>query len=812
MSEAKQFGYTANPLVDWEKCYRTGNLSRPLELVGAPASNAGDAFHEAWALSKALKLLDQGTQLTQLTVEGVRDAAETDINANWDGVDCALYFDDNDFPEKSRVELVQLKYSVASKSKKWTLSRFCASNKRNGNNSVARRLADAFKSASKGKKAEQVSRSISVKLVTNQPIAIDLQEKISKGAKGKLSGDAFDTLKRATGLGVRQLKLFFGVLSLEGDQLARAELREGNTLAVADLIQNPVKDMADSLQLKIQERMGPEPTRTITRETVLSWFKLGRNEGLFPCEPRLQPTQSILERKVTSELANALATNPIVVFHGKGGCGKTTTAMSLEMELPEGSKVVIYDCYGAGSYRDQSRPRHQSFQAFTQLSNELARLTNSPLFFPYQDRDDMAPSFRHKLEIAAKIFAEENPTSLLVFVIDAADNAVSQANSHTPPHKCFVHQLVSFRELPENVRFVVSSRTSRLGSLNLPEAVPDIPCSPFMLKETEAYLQLHGLKGSEHSIEDFHELSRGVPRIQANALTGATSLEEAIGFLKPNGKSLSDLFGALIQEAFDRGGIDITRGRLCAALTELAAPIPPDILAEVCGLSNSVTEDLINDLGLNLRVSERGVEFSNEDFEAFCEDESLAELQVVRTLIADLLVSKRLSSSYAATHLFDVLVAAERKSELGKFLAEQEGTGAISDPVLRRRVDLVRLQATLHVATYDQDEIGVCETIFVGAEALRAAGKVDQLIADNADLSAAFVSDTVSSLVLNDPEERSRQGPVLMQLAADKARQHKNFECSRQLKRGNEWIHQRRFSSAALRECPSSGFLAPKAA
>lgn len=201
-------------------------------------------------------------------------------------------------------------------------------------------------------------------------------------------------------------------------------------------------------------------------------------------------------------------------------------------------------------------------------------LTNTPLFYPYQDREDMAPSFRHKLETASKIFAAQKPKSLLVFVIDAADNAVSQANSHTPPHKCFVHQLISFQDLPKNVRFVVSSRTSRLETLNIPEDMCHVPCPPFQIEETKAFLQLHGLIGSEHSVEDFHLLSRGVPRVQTNALTSAATLGEGIDFLKPNGKSLSNLFGEMINEAFDRGGIEITRSRLCCALTELSAPIP----------------------------------------------------------------------------------------------------------------------------------------------------------------------------------------------------------------------------------------------
>jgi len=105
-------------------------------------------------------------------------------------------------------------------------------------------------------------------------------------------------------------------------------------------------------------------------------------------------------------------------------------------------------------------------------------------------------------------------------------------------------------------------------------------------------------------------------------------------------------------------------------------------------------------------------------------------------------------------------------------------------------VDLSRLRAALHIASNDQDDIAVGETIFVGAEALRSAGKVDDLILSNADLSSAFFDETIASLVLNDPSERSRQGPVLFHLARDKAKLNKPFESRLNLRAAEEWMRQ----------------------
>ncbi len=421
-------------------------MSKKQTLSGAPASNAGDAFHETWALREALRLLDPASGLTALYVEGVRDSAETDNSANWDGVDCALYFDKEDEPEASRIDLIQLKYSALSPQKAWTLTRFCNSTKNSGNNSVARRLADAFNGASKEKTTEQVRKSVSVRLVTNQPITKALLEEIRKIARGDLNGAAFDQLQKATKLSKTRIILFCECLTLKGGEDSRDVLRAETTLTLSELLQAPPADTIDGLLMKIRSYMMPEGSRGIDKAIVLSWFNLGQEEALFPRQPRLECPSVLMPRTVTVDLAKTVIAHPLVCFHGDGGCGKTTTAQTLEAALPAGSCTILYDCYGGGSYRDQSQPRHRPFEAFMQLSNELARATNTPLFFPYSNRQDMASAFRAKLVKAAELFDMERPGALLVIVIDAADNAVHAATYPTPPQECFVRQLVTFRE------------------------------------------------------------------------------------------------------------------------------------------------------------------------------------------------------------------------------------------------------------------------------------------------------------------------------------------------------------------------------
>ncbi|MGH1417900.1 MAG: ATP-binding protein [Hyphomicrobiaceae bacterium] len=413
----------------------------------------------------------------------------------------------------------------------------------------------------------------------------------------------------------------------------------------------------------------------------------------FPREPLLEQLGAVITREVTDTLTKAVEVHSLVCFHGEGGCGKTTTAQSLEAALPPGSRTVLYDCYGAGSYRDQSQSCHQPYEAFMQLSNELARVTNTPLFFPFVNRSDMASAFRKKLVAAAELFALDQPKALLVILIDAADNAVHAATRVTPSQECFVHQLVTFNKLPLNVRIVISSRTGRVKDLKLPEDTVSVTCPPFSLKETAAFLALNGLTGPDSSVEDFYELSTHNPRVQSNTVETAESLEDAINFLQPNGQSLPDLFDAMIEKARSRAGVETSRTRLTAALSVMPTPVPIAYLASVCGHEEAVCRDLIVELTQrNVRLSDRGVELANEDFEAYCEEKGQPETAAVTSKTADLLMRDRLTSEYAATHLFELLVQAKRKADLQTCLDEPEATTAIADRVKRRQVELSRTQ------------------------------------------------------------------------------------------------------------------------
>ena len=764
-------------------------MSTASHFSGARSSNAGDAFHETWALREALKLLDFRSSLTSLTLEGVRDDSKSDGRGDWHGVDCALYYDDTTVSEQSRIELIQLKYSVASPKASWTIRRFCKSTNKRSGNSLARRLAQAFVAACRDKSDDHIRKTVSIKFITNQPISGNLLSAVENCSEGRFSGEPYDALLDSTRLPKDKLKLFCELLELKGGEAALPDLMVDVIKEIWDLTQNVTEGTVDSLLMRVRERMLPQGPKAIDRAVVLSWFRVGDYTGLFPCEPKLPQVGNTVDREITQELSQAIINHSVVCFHGGGGCGKTTVAQTLEPTLPSGSRVILYDCYGGGTYRDQSQARHRPFEAFKQLANELARATNAPLFFPYNDAPDMPRRLRAKLENAAGLLKSSHPNGLLVLLVDAADNAIHAAKRVNPQDRCFVSDLLSFEGLPENVRIVISTRTSRLAELtDLPSEVPLVKCGPFTPDETATYLKIHGLGGSGKLLANFHQLTGGNPRVQANALKAAQSLQEAVTVLIPTGQSLDELFENTLNTACARSGIDTHITDLCAALSVVPTPAPISYLANLCNIDTTTFVELKDDLLPNLRISKLTAEIANEDFEDYCRRNGKSATVSVIDHFASLLMRDRHTSEYAATHLFDVLVSAGRRDDLRACVAEVNSTKVIHDPTKRRQVELSRLRAALYVASAVDDSVNTAKTIIVGAESLCAVNKAKVLMLSNLDLAVASVPDTIKPLVLHDPSHRNLQGPLLMHLSSASASEGDHFNAREAVRAAYAWL------------------------
>jgi hypothetical protein len=164
---------------------------------GARASNAGDDFHELWALRQALTLLDHEPNLVAITVEGLKIEDEKGASADtWDGVDCALYYGGDDAVSTERIIIDQVKYSSANPDLPWTVARLTHCSNKRQDNSVIGRLAAAFAGLNSKHPDLVTNKNLIVRLVSNQPIDPDVLNSLSAQ-----SSSNYTRLQLASGFG-----------------------------------------------------------------------------------------------------------------------------------------------------------------------------------------------------------------------------------------------------------------------------------------------------------------------------------------------------------------------------------------------------------------------------------------------------------------------------------------------------------------------------------------------------------------------------------------------------------------------------------
>jgi hypothetical protein len=778
------------------------------DFRGARGSNAGDQFHELWALQQALSLLIPNTPLSALTVEGVSsDADSADENANkWEGADCALYFGGRTLEGASRVEIVQLKYSSSNPDTAWTVARLTHSTrKRAGDNSVLRRLADAFAAA------RQLIRSdatLTVRLVSNQPIAAEVTDAVAAhlsatpapGAPPK-APEKLVQLKSAAGLNDSDFTEFLRALDLsECGASSRFTLRDSILATVALSSGEDINAQTRDLQTRVRELMLPGVRDVVTFETVLGWFDIASRRGLFPAPSDFKPLTNVILRTPARALLEKVESGArLICLDGPAGCGKTTTIRQLEALLPLGSAFIAFDCYGSGRYSHSDDRRHLPENAFVQIANELSLKLGIPLLLAQSGRRPTGiQRFIEHVQRAAALLKDTHPAALLVIAIDAADNSVTAASKQVPPDKCFVHELVqaNFADLADNVRFIVSTRPGRKSALLLPPGTAEEPCPPFEHSETEQMARLAFPEASEAWIEQFHALSRGVPRVQGYAITaGNGDPNRTLDALRPGGKGLSEVLRQLFATASGKIGDANLYSAFMAALAALPAPIPPAHLAAVCGATTDEVLDIVNDVDPGLRLDPDGVSIADEDVEDFINVEGAKQLADAQLRACKLFAGLYLTDTYAAIHYSDFLVATGQASEILTIIERDLAPAAIADPIVRREAQLRRLRQALSACEAAGDPVASTKVVILSAEASKGEAALAEILEKQPDLSIRFARASLTRLVLSDPDNAPRQGAVVAQAALMAAQRGDRIQTREQLILHDVWLDRRKLAT-----------------
>ncbi|MDZ7691131.1 MAG: hypothetical protein U5K69_08355 [Balneolaceae bacterium] len=459
-------------------------------IPGARESNAGDNFHELWACSKAIELLNPESSLKQLVIE---DLSEWDLEDGRNnpylllGVDMAEYYGGKSFKSCERIVISQVKYSHRNSQKDWTLSRLTRLKGKRNPHSLIKRLADSFNFFHRDF-GREVKNKLKVKLVSNQNISRDLIEAINE-AKDKLndgldkeysktgwfikqltdeSEQKINELYHASGLSSESFLDFIQVLDFSDCGLDdRIFLRLGLIKKLSDSVTNRRDEKLTALVDLIKKNALPEKRgkSALQKEDVLTSLNVSLPEDLFPASPEFEAQDKKIEIQDHKKLADHVKKHQKTILHGVAGTGKTTTLLELRNHLSKQSKVIYYDCYGGGDYLEFGQHRHLPSRAYLQIANQLAIECNMP-FLIHDDtpKEDLERELKRRIVAASELVKEDG--GILVIAIDAADNSVEAAQKNSEDY--FVHRLWDLK-LPQNCRLVMSSRSgARLQSLQAP--------------------------------------------------------------------------------------------------------------------------------------------------------------------------------------------------------------------------------------------------------------------------------------------------------------------------------------------------------
>ena len=238
---------------------------------------------------------------------------------------------------------------------------------------------------------------------------------------------ALHRLVYASTLSTDEFAAFAAVLDTQGSTGSRFKIEEDTLRGISDWTEMDARAVADRLQRFVHRRMHPEAAgERITREFVLVEFGISDPRALFPCPSAISAVPNLVSRAGARKIRDLLlAGEQYSCLHGAAGVGKTTALQEIGASLPQGSLLIAFDCYGAGTYLDPSEYRHRPRDAFIHLSNDIAQRLRLPFLLGREETTDYTRAFKRRLIIAAQTPAGSRPDALLVIAIDAADNSVA---------------------------------------------------------------------------------------------------------------------------------------------------------------------------------------------------------------------------------------------------------------------------------------------------------------------------------------------------------------------------------------------------
>ncbi|WP_243767407.1 ATP-binding protein [Paenibacillus agricola] len=693
-------------------------------------SRAGDVFHYRWAARRCLRMIYPNSQLRYITIEGSK---ERELAGEY-VIDVAEYSGSAE-DGSQEIAYFQLKHTTVRKEQPFDLSDLKGTIE-----GFAKRYVGHLDEKKKGLASPKVVFSI----VTNRPIAESFKQNVLTMGKSDTANTRFRrTIEQYSNLKGNDLANFCASLQFvdgEGDYDAqRYELHVELSQLLAGTVDNP---LIDSITALVHSKALPKSDGQIVREEIYKCFGVTSDRDMYPAPPKFEKLDHVILRKQHHSLLYAIleASTPIII-HAAGGVGKSVFARQIAGTLSADSMAVVYDCFGGGSYRNRSETRHQHRDGLIQIANELAAhgLCDPLLAQSISLEKDIMRQFLNRINMAVTSLRKTNENAILIIVIDAADNAEMASKEFSQP--CFVHELLR-ESLPDGCRIVALCRTERIHLLQPTNEILKFELKSFLDEETLIHLRSRFPDSTNADGLEFHRLTNGNPRVQANALNSKChTVLDTLSTLGPRGTTVNEQ----IEKQLDLAILSVKESHpahyqsqieaICTGLATLPPFIPLSVLATAANVNEATVHSFVADLGRPLWLSDNFVQFRDEPTETwFREKFSATEEQI--SLYITVLKPLATEYSYVSETLPSLFLQAGKYDELIDT--------ALSDkllprnPIDERNVRVYRLQFAFKAALKLERYKDAIKIAIRAGEEVSGDKRQLELLTKNVDLIASL--------------------------------------------------------------------------
>lgn len=708
--------------------------SEKLKSKSVGPSRAGDVFHYRWAAHRCLDMISPNSNILKIVIEGSDDSFSKGENV----FDVTEYSISEDY-SKEQIKYVQLKHTTTQSEKPFTLSDL-----KTTFTGFSKRFNEYLENKQDGDQLE-----IFFQITTNRSFSKNFSKNLRNIANGDTVNKSFEnTIIKYTNLSGLKLQDFCKAIIIndyEGDFNKQKEIVKSK---LSKLLVNSVDDLIISNLISlISECLLPQNDNIITREMVLNKLGVNHEKDLFPAPNLIKPINDSIQREQLSTIINHIlsASNPIVI-HASGGVGKTIFATQIAQNLPDKDFCLIYDCFGAGSYRNRSGARHKHSDGLIQIANELATygLCSSLIMQNGVNKSQIMRKFVQHLEDALKSLKKLDENANLIILIDAADNAESVAKEFQ--ETSFVHELLR-EPLSDGIKLVALCRTERLDTLQLKSNVMLFELLPFSETESLQFLRRYFPNATYSQGIEFHQrTNQGNPRVQSYLLEDSNmSIIELLDYLGPNGKTLDNQIENQLDAAikhlidshpdFEQKNIEA----ICTGLATLPPFVPIEIIAASVNIQESEVISFISDFGKSIWISKSAVQFKDEPTETWFRNKFSASKSQIISYV-EILKPLAFEYIYVSEILPYLLLQAEKYNELIELTLTENYLPDV-DSIDKRKIQINRLNFAFKAALLSNNYFDAHKLALRAGEELASNSRQFVVLINNTDLFSLFQTD-----------------------------------------------------------------------